>query len=106
MTDKLMIDDRVLGNGGHNFDVDINAHFPVQLYVVLVVTLPSHCQGQGEGRSSEDTGLLTGAEEVSGPGNAAPVSSHALLGSVIKLGGGILGIAGKLGELATNNDLQ
>lgn len=68
----------------------------MKLYVVLVVTLPSHCQGQGEGRSSEDTGLLTGAEEVSGPGNAAPVSSHALLGSVIKLGGGILGIAGKL----------
>ena len=101
MTDKRMIDDRVLGNGGHNFDVDINAHFPVQLYVVLVVTLPSQCQGQGEGRGSEDTGLLTGAEEVNGPG-----SSNALLGSVIKLGGGILGIAGKLGELATNNHLQ
>ena len=79
----------------------IYAHFPVQLYVVLVVTLPSQCQGQGEGRSSEDTGLLTGAEELTGP-----VSSNALLGSVIKLGGGILGIAGKLGELATNNRLQ
>ena len=106
LTDKRMIDDWVLGNGGHNFDVDINTHFPVQLYVVLVLTLPSHCQGLGEGRGSEDTGLLTGAEEVSGPGNTAPVSSNALLGSVIKLGGGILGIAGKLGEPPIYNFLQ
>ena len=79
--------------------LDINACFPVQLYtVVLVLTL------LGEGRGSEDTGLLTGAEE--GMDTAAPASSHALLGSVIKLGGGILGIAGKIGESANINNLQ
>ena len=85
--------------------LDIKPHFPVQLYtVVLVLTL------LGEGRGSEDTGLMTGAEEGGGPGpgvTPATPSSHALLGSVIKLGGGILGIAGKIGE-STNiiNNLQ
>ena len=72
-------------------------HCLVQLYVVLVLTLPGHSQALGEGRSSEDTG----AEEESGQGAAAPVSSNLLLGSVIKLGGGILGIAGKLGRVFT-----
>ena len=73
-------------------------HCLVQLYVVLVLTLPGHSQALGEGRSSEDTG----AEETeSGQGAAAPVSSNLLLGSVIKLGGGILGIAGKLGRVLT-----
>ena len=47
--------------------------------------------------------MLTGAEEGSGPGDTAPDSSNALLGSVIKLGGGILGIAGKIGESANVN---
>lgn len=79
----------------------IKAHFPVQLYtVVLVLTL------LGEGRGSEDTGLMTGAAEE-GLDTPAPASSHALLGSVIKLGGGILGIAGKIGESANIiNNLQ
>ena len=72
-------------------------HCLVQLYVVLVLTLPGHSQALGEGRSSEDTG----AEEESGQEAAAPVSSNLLLGSVIKLGGGILGIAGKLGRVLT-----
>ena len=83
--------------------LDIKPHFPVQLYtVVLVLTL------LGEGRGSEDTGLMTGAEEGPGAGvTPAPASSHALLGSVIKLGGGILGIAGKIGESANIiNNLQ
>ena len=106
MTDKRMIDDSVMVVITWSYlDAGYNAHFPVQLYVVLVLTLPSHSQALGEGRGSEDTGLLTGAEEGSGPGDTAPDSSNALLGSVIKLGGGILGIAGKIGESANFNYL-
>ena len=57
-----------------------------QLFVVLVLTLG--CEAAHEELSLEDN-LVLGAGEASG---------NLILGTFIKLGGGILNIAGKLGE--------
>ena len=65
----------------------------LQLYVVLVLTLRSsrYCQGSEE-KTPEDS-LVVGSDT-----SQTHVASNFLLGTFIKMGGGIIGLAGELGN--------